>query len=56
MWPQIIFLVLFVGGTLLQCAKHGEEREPYHGGWAFAGFLINIALLYWGGFFAPLFR
>jgi len=49
--PQIIFLMLIGVGLGMHLVKHGEPRERYNF-WVFsfaAG--LEVALLYWGGFF-----
>ena len=51
--PQLIFcgLVLFALGTT--AAKHGEEKGGKHNFFlCFAAYALEIALLYWGGFFS----
>lgn len=50
--PQIIILIMFAMNLGIELAKHGEPREGKHnavGG--LIGVAINLALLWWGGFF-----
>lgn len=50
--PQSIFLTICVGYLAWQIVNHGKSRTPYHAGAAFLNIGIEIALLYWGGFFS----
>lgn len=50
--PQIIVIVMMTMAVTLHMIKHGEKRDPYNGHFAFIGAIINLALLYWGGFFS----
>ena len=50
-WPQGILLFLAIISLSEKVYKHGQEREPYHGGIGVLDFLFLIGLLWWGGFF-----
>lgn len=51
--PQITFLVLYVLNLGVALAKHGEEEiRQYNFISRTVGILIQIGLLYWGGFFS----
>lgn len=49
-WPQIIVIVLYVFSLGISLAKHGERRENYNFWTTLIAVLIEVALLYWGGF------
>lgn len=50
-FPQIIWLVITTLSLGFTLAKDGE-RTKISFGWAAVGTLINVGLLYWGGFFS----
>jgi hypothetical protein len=51
-WPQIAMIVLIVFGLTVHITKHGEKREDrYNGFTMFVAAMIEIGLLYAGGFF-----
>jgi len=54
--PQIIYLVLFFIGALMEANRHGKKKEGEHNMYTslIAGFL-SATLLYWGGFFDNIF-
>ena len=54
MGPIIVFVVLMAMSFTLNTIKHGEPRGNYHMGLSILGIAIWTALLWWGGFFAPL--
>lgn len=49
--PQGIILFFMVLNLGTAIAKHGQPKNNYSAGIAFIDLCINIALLYWGGFF-----
>ena len=51
--PQIIMLVIFTLGLGINLAKDGQYKteEKYSFGVSFVATVINVAVLYWGGFF-----
>jgi hypothetical protein len=49
--PQVIYLALIILGLGIAIAKHGQPRDNYNGGVTFIAAIIELALLYWGGFF-----
>lgn len=52
-WPEGIWIGLTMASLLLIAAQHGCPRDGKHNfALAFMAALINIGLLYWGGFFA----
>lgn len=49
---QIVLLVLTCGSLLIHIAKHGEPRTgKFHAGYALFSVVLNIWLMYMGGFF-----
>lgn len=53
--PQLIYLGLSVLGLGVILANHGKPREPHN---FVATFIVTIlvwTILWWGGFFDPLF-
>ena len=49
--PQMIFLFLIVFDMCASIVKHGEYAEKHNAYLGVVGAAIQIALLYWGGFF-----
>lgn len=47
---QIIMIVLFALGLGVTVAKHGQPKGNYSIGECIVGIAINVALLWWGGF------
>jgi len=56
MIAQIIFLSLVFIGLLLAAYKHGKERSNYNFWEILIGCIINLLLLWWGGFFNVFFK
>jgi hypothetical protein len=50
-WARITLLCLLVAGFMVSVVKSGEERPPYSAGSATIAFMIEIGLLWAGGFF-----
>lgn len=51
--PQIIMLFIYVCAFGIDLAKHGEKEErTYDAGKSLVVIIINIGLLWWGGFFS----
>lgn len=51
--PQIIILVLYVLTIGISLAEHGKEKKGKESFFTTAiGVSIQMALLYWGGFFS----
>lgn len=48
---QVVWLVLMVSSLIINIIKHGEPSKPTNAGTAFVAFLINFAIVYFGGFF-----
>ena len=49
---QIIFLTLMLIAVVLQGINHGKQREDKYNVWiALSSAAVEIALLWWGGFF-----
>lgn len=55
-WPQLIYLSLCVLGLGVHIAMHGKPRPPYSMWYALISIAIAWPLLWWGGFFDPLFN
>lgn len=51
-WPQGILLALMMGGVIAATVDHGKPRKPMNAYVTFVSFLIEAALLVWGGFFS----
>jgi hypothetical protein len=51
-WPQYIYLALSLLTLAAYIGQHGKARPPYNGYSSLCDFLIGIALLTAGGFFA----
>jgi hypothetical protein len=53
--PQILIIVLLAAGLTLNGIKHGEERtgkaSKYNFLSALFAVIIELLILYWGGFF-----
>lgn len=56
-WPVLIWVALVAMDLAITIAKHGEPRPAYDA-WVFIIVVLptSTGLLWWGGFFAPLFR
>lgn len=52
MWPQIIFIALNMIGLGIVLGKHGQPHDAYSAWVAVTAVIIDMGLLYWGGFFA----
>lgn len=51
--PQILMIVLFAVTLLLTANKHDKPREGKYNFWsALIAIIIQVGLLYWGGFFS----
>lgn len=51
--PQIIYIVLLALALGLSLAEHGELQVKRENFWTtFVSVLIQLAILYWGGFFS----
>ena len=55
MLPQIIYLALAFMALGISLAKHGESRSNHNFGLTLLSMAIAIYILWWGGFFKPLF-
>lgn len=56
MTPQIIYLVLLILGLLIVIVKDGQPRDPYNFWETLSSTLLCNIILYWGGFWGPLFN
>jgi hypothetical protein len=55
--PQIIMIVLFAMNIAITATKHGEPKTgTYDFGAAIMRLIVWVPLLYFGGFWAPLFH
>ena len=56
MAPQIVFLVWLFLNALIVASLDGKPRaDPFNFGQTLLRDLLLLILLYWGGFFNPLF-
>jgi len=55
-WPQLIYIALVALSLGMNFAQHGQPRKPTDGWAALLSVLIIVPLLWWGGFFHPLFK
>jgi hypothetical protein len=51
-WPQGILVSLLLLSLGISLAKHGESRGAYSFGTVFFAVVLELFLLWWGGFFA----
>ena len=51
MTAQIIYLAMALVGLLLVANKHGKPRDNYNFWNHLIASIIQLAILYWGGFF-----
>lgn len=49
--PQIIMIALIISSIVISIVNHGKKREPYNAYNVLIGAVLEVALLYWGGFF-----
>lgn len=49
--PQITLLILFFISILITANKHGQPKENHNIWYSLISLIINILILYWGGFF-----
>lgn len=50
--PQIVMIILFAISLLLTSNQHGKAKEGKYNFWAaLVSVMIQVAVLYWGGFF-----
>lgn len=57
MIPQIIVLVMVVFGLGFKASKNGEPTGDTYNFWgSVLNYSITLFLMYWGGFFDPLFK
>lgn len=57
MAPQLIYLGLIVFALGISAVKHGQPKTGNHSfGTSLLALAIVLPLLWWGGFFDPLFR
>ena len=51
--PEIIMIGIYIFALAVDMTRHGESKmdETYNAGTTFIAILINIGLLWWGGFF-----
>ena len=49
--PQIIMIALIISSIVISIVNHGKKREPYNAYSVLIGAALEVALLYWGGFF-----
>lgn len=57
MIPQIIYIVIIFIGLLCEAYLHGEKRkDSYNIFIRLVSVAIWTGILYWGGFFNPMFK
>jgi len=57
MIPQILYLILLGLGLGIALVEHGKEKTGKHNFWvSFSAAFIGVIILYYGGFFDPLFN
>ena len=50
--PQIIMIIIFTSGVVLNLVNHGKRKEGKYDFWsALIATIIEIVILRWGGFF-----
>lgn len=54
MAPQIIYICLLVVGPTVALVKHGEPQGKHNFWTSLVASAVTAAILWWGGFFAPL--
>jgi hypothetical protein len=53
--PQIIIIALYAMALLLNSHLHGKERTGKYNFWTtLVGTIMQLSILYWGGFFHEL--
>ena len=50
MWPQIILLLWLFIAICYVANQHGNPREPYNFWALLVGMVLEVLLLWWGGF------
>lgn len=57
MIPQLIYLALLFIGLGMTITEHGNDKKGKHNAWdSIIAQLIIVVVLYYGGFFNPLFK
>jgi len=57
MTPQIIYILLILANLMLISNRHGKEKTGKHNLWIdLVSLALMVGLIYWGGFFNPLFN
>jgi len=56
MGAQIVMLIMVFASLLLTANKHGKPRDNYNFWNNAIAVIIQLALLYWGGFFDCFFK
>ena len=56
MLPQLTWIILVVIGIGFVCANHGKDAQPLNAWRTIMTSVLEIAILYWGGFFNCFFR
>jgi len=56
MVPQIIYLVLVAGALLFAAHDHGKPKKGFNSFWVtLISVGIQFGIMFWGGFFKPIF-
>lgn len=57
MIPQIIYIIVASANLVIDRYRHGKvDERPYNAYFGVFAMLLEVALLYWGGFFDPLLK
>ena len=51
-WPQAIYFILLLAGTVQATLEHGKPRKPRNAWHALWAELMILGLMIWGGFFS----
>jgi len=51
--PQVLIIILMAAGLLISANQHGQVKTKKENFWViFVSYIIQIGILYWGGFFS----
>ena len=49
---QVAMIVLYAVSLVLNIETHGKPREPNNAWYALVGLVLQVAILWWGGFWS----
>lgn len=56
-WPPLVLLLLQAMSLGMALMQHGSERRGHHNAWHDIIAVLGLSwILWWGGFFEPLFQ